>query len=96
MERMDPPVEAKGQRSAEWRERVRLLKEHPGEFYKVGNYSPGVATHIRRGEYKAFLDPDNPPLSPEQAEVYMKQHWQITTRKTESGTRNDIFIRWLG
>ena len=96
MERMDPPVEIRGQRSEDWRNRVLVLKNNPGEFYKVGNYSPGVATHIRRGEYRAFLDPDNPPLNPEQAEAYMKLHWQITTRKTDDGKRNDVFIRWLG
>lgn len=96
MERIDPPAEKRGERSAEWRNRVLILKNNPGEFYKVGNYSPGVATHIRRGEYRAFLDPDNPPLNPEQAEAYMKRHWQITTRKTDEGGRNDVFIKWLG
>lgn len=91
MERMDPPATTKGKRSEDWRERVRVMKENRGEFFKVGNYSPGVATHIRRGEYKAFLADDGTP-----PDTYMQQHWEVTTRKTDDGARNDIFIRWLG
>ena len=30
------------------------------------------------------------------AEVYMSQHWEVTTRKIDGGTRNDVYIRWLG
>jgi hypothetical protein len=92
MEFIDPPPEAKGQRSERWREIVRTLKENKGQWALVGNFSPGVATHIRRGQYRAFLDA-NDPSSPD---VYMKQHWEVTTRKTDNGTRNDVYVRWLG
>jgi len=91
MEFIDPPPEARGQRSERWREIVKTLKENRGQWALVGNFSPGVATHIRRGQYKAFLDGDT--MSPD---VYMKQHWEVTTRKTDNGSRNDIYVRWLG
>ena len=92
MEFVDPP-EAKGQRSERWREIAKTLKENRGQWALVGNFSPGVATHIRRGQYKAFLPSDATSETPE---VYMKQHWEVTTRKTDDGNRNDIYIRWLG
>lgn len=92
MEFVKPPPEKKGQRSERWRSIVSELKKNRGEWALVGNFSPGVATHIRRGKYPAFLegiDHDNPNL-------YMAAHWEITTRKTDNGNRNDIYIRWLG
>lgn len=92
MEKENPPITPRSVRSAEWEERVATMKADKGEFYKVGNFSPGVATHIRHGEYKAFLDP-NDSTDPR---TYMKMHWEITTRKTHEGSRNNIYIRWLG
>lgn len=91
MEFMEPPPEERGQRSKRWEEIAATLRENPGQWAKVGNFSPGIATAIRRGQYKAFLDPSDP--SP--ADVYMKQHWEVTTRKTEGGSRNDVYIRYL-
>lgn len=91
MEQIDPPASIRTERSENWRNRVAIMKADPKNFYKVGNYSPGVATHIRRGEYRAFLPDDvNDP------EAYMSLHWEITTRKTDDGKRNDVFIKWLG
>lgn len=91
MEFVTPPPERKGQRSQKWREIVAALKEKKGEWALVGNFSPGVATHIRRGKYPAFLDGcDRSP------DLWMRDHWEITTRKTDNGKRNDVYIRWLG
>lgn len=95
MEFIDPPPSAKGQRSEDWRNRVFLMQSKPGEWARVGDYSPGVATHIRRGQYKAFL-PADWAGEPSEAEAYMSRHWEVTTRKTSEGSRNDIWIRWLG
>lgn len=92
MEFIAPPPETKGQRSERWREIVASLRERKGEWALVGNFSPGVATHIRRGKYPAFLDGCTQP----DVGTYMSSHWQITTRKTDEGKRNDIYIRWLG
>lgn len=88
MEFIDPPA---GNRRGRWKEIVQTLKENKGKWALVGNFSPGVATQIRRGNYKAFIDNDS--VTPE---VHMKQHWEVTTRKTNDGSRNDIYIRWLG
>lgn len=94
MEFTTPPPEKKGQRSERWINIVAELKQHKGEWALVGNFSPGVATHIRRGKYPAFLE--DWTGSGEQADIYMKQHWEITTRKTDSGKRNNVYVRWLG
>lgn len=93
MEFVDPPKEIRGRRGERWVEIVSTLKQHKGEWALVGNFSPGIATHIRRGQYKAFLDGD---LLPQEAKIYMALHWEITTRKTDNGSRNDIYVRWLG
>lgn len=94
MEFIDPPKEARGERSKRWQDIVVTLKENKGEWALVGNFSPGVATHIRRGQYKAFLQGwvgNEGDLA-----AYMQRHWEVTTRKTDTGSRNDIYIRWLG
>ena len=91
MEFVDPPAQQARQRSERWNNIVTELKASPMQWAKVGNFSPGVATHIRRGKYPAFLDGcDTTP------EVWMQQHWEITTRKTDNGNRNDVYIRWIG
>lgn len=95
MEFVEPPPEKNGQRSARWREIAATLKENPGKWGIVGNFSPGVATSIRRGQYKAFWPADQ-TFTPTEAQVYMKQHWEVTTRKTDKGSRNDVYVRWLG
>lgn len=92
MEFVSPPPHQPRQRSEKWINVVAELKANPGEWAKVGNFSPGVATHIRRGKYPAFLD----GCDHEQVGVYMESHWEVTTRKTDNGTRNDVYIRWIG
>lgn len=92
MEFAEPPMQQGRQRSEKWVNIVKELKEHKGEWAKVGNFSPGVATHIRRGKYPAFLD----GCDHDQYGVYMAAHWEVTTRKTDNGNRNDVYIRWLG
>lgn len=92
MEFMTPPPEKRGQRSEKWRNIVTELKANKGEWALVGNYSPGVATHLRRGKYPAFLE-GSENMDPA---LFMPQHWEVTTRKTDSGRRNDVYVRWLG
>ena len=94
MEFIDPPAEIRGERSQRWRDIVATLKDKKGEWALVGNFSPGVATHIRRGMYKAFLD--GWVGSEGDVAAYMSRHWDVTTRKTDNGNRNDIYIKWLG
>ena len=93
MQFVNPP-EPKQRRSNEhWRNVVKELKASPEQWGLVGNYSIGVATHIRNGRYPAFLD--GWQGSPEQTALYMARHWEVTTRKTPDG-RNDLYIRWIG
>lgn len=92
MEFAEPPMQQGRARSEKWVNIVAELKAHKGEWAKVGNFSPGVATHIRRGKYPAFLDECDQP----DAGSYMASHWEVTTRKTDNGNRNDVYIRWLG
>lgn len=94
MQFVDPPPEARGERTKRWEEIVAMLRAHRGEWALVGNFSPGIATAIRRGKYKAFLDENQNDET--KAQLYMKQHWEVTTRKTDDGKRNDVYVRWLG
>ena len=94
MDFVDPPARKKGRRSEKWNEIVRTLKENQGQWALVGNYSPGVATHIRRGEYPAFVDGVQGDET--QRSLHMARHWEVTTRKTHDGKRNDVYIRYIG
>lgn len=92
MEFVEPPPSKKGAMSDRWVAVVAELKTNKGQWANVGNYSPGVATHLRRGKYPAFLE----GCEHEEHSVYMAAHWEITTRKTDEGHRNDVYIRWVG
>ena len=92
MEFTEPPLMKHQKSRKHWTEIVQQLKSNPGKWALVGNYSPGVATHIRRGKYPAFLE--GWQGTPEQVLLYMGRHWEVTTRKTGEG-RNDVFIRWI-
>lgn len=99
MEFAEPPPSKKGAMSDLWIEKVAKLKTKQGEppefkWANVGNYSPGVATHLRRGKYPAFLE--GFAGDDEEIRRYMSDHWEITTRKTNEGHRNDVYIRWVG
>ena len=91
MDFVTPPKELRGERSKRWIEIVATLRANVGEWGLVGNFSPGIATHIRRGSYPAFLPDD---LSVDK-QVYMSHHWEITTRKNGE-SRQDVYVRWLG
>ena len=94
MEFAEPPPSKKGAMSDRWIEIVAELKTKQGQWANVGNYSPGVATHLRRGKYPAFLE----GFAGDDEEItrHMSDHWEITTRKTDEGHRNDVYIRWVG
>lgn len=100
MDFVDPPVTKKGAVSEKWLEIARALQAHPNEWGLVGDFTPGVATHLRRGTYPAFMDGFSGEHGP-QATLYMKSRWEITTRKianTEEtgGTRQNIYMKWIG
>jgi hypothetical protein len=102
MEFVDPPATRKGAVSEKWLAIAQALQENPNKWALVGDFTPGMATHLRRGTYPAFMG-DFSGESPEQATLYMKLHWEITTRKIENSSededqkpRHNIYMRWLG
>lgn len=94
MQFKEPPAERRRQRSAHWETAVKELKANPGHWAMVGVYSPGVASHLRTGKYPSFL-PDG-LTDPIEAQRYMREHWEITTRRINEGRRNEVYIRWVG
>ena len=91
MEFKEPPEERRRQRSPHWEKAVAQLKEKPYEWGMVGVYSPGVASHLRKGKYPSFI-----PEGTENPERYMKDNWEVTTRRINDGRRNEVYIRWIG
>lgn len=101
MERKSPPPVHRGrQQSRYWHDVANELRNDPHtascsdspcpHWGMVGNFSVGVANHIRKGHYPAFL----PSSLDGDREAYMNVYWEVTTRKTDDG-RNDIYVRAL-
>lgn len=89
------PPESKRKPSTDWLKKVKTLQtEYPGEYGLVGNYSVGVATHIRQGDYPAFLPESLRGADQDEREQYVRSHWDVTTRRTPDG-RNDVYIAWI-
>jgi hypothetical protein len=92
-----PPEHKRRALSQKWlgivAELKKAHKKDPTKWGNVGTYSPGTATGIRRGKYAAFLEgmPEG-----DDPETWMYLHWEVTTRKVEGGSKNDIYIRYLG
>lgn len=90
-----PPEHKRRVLSQKWVDVVAELIAAGGtdeDWGMVGNYSPGTATGIRRGAYGAFLVGKPEGMD---AQAWMDLHWEVTTRKTSDGRRNDIYIRYL-
>lgn len=88
-----PPAQRRRALTGRWLEVVESLKAMPNEWGLVGSFSPGTATGIRRGKYRAFTQDMPAGHDPEE---WVAQNWEITTRKTDSGSRNDVYIRYIG
>lgn len=88
-----PPVHKRRALSQHWIDVVQALRDAPLTWALVGRYSPGTATGIRRGKYAAFLAGMPEDMDPE---VWMEQNFEVTTRKNDDGTKNDVYIRFIG
>lgn len=88
-----PPDRKRRPLSKRWVDVVAGLHANPHQWANVGRYSPGIATSIRRGRYPAFTL--GKPESMDD-EVWIEQNYEITTRKCEDGSKNDIYIRYIG
>jgi len=94
MEIIEPPPKRGNSGSREhWVTTVDTLRtQYPGRFGKVGTYSNGVSTQIRKGMYPAFYPKDVTDKAD-----YMLRHWEVTTRSSEEGRgRNDLYIKYIG
>ena len=82
------PSKSKAKRE-HWVKAAQTLRENPGKWGFVGEYSVGVANHIRKGRYVAFLPPG---LAREEREPYVRNHWEVTV--TTGDPLDRIYIRW--
>lgn len=88
----DPPTTVKVQRDIDWRAYVSEMKSNPNVFHNVGDFSPGISHYLRLGKNAAFL----PEGYDGDAEVYMRQHWEITSRTlTREPHRVAVYCRYL-
>lgn len=94
-----PPLTIPTRKSRErWDRVVQQVKELAADresegWAYVGDYSPGVAVHIRNGNYRSFLPSD---MNEDQAKAYMRNNWELTTRKQGADRRVGLWIRWIG
>ena len=91
----------------DWPKVGAALKARKGKFGHVGQFSTGIASHLRSGRYKAFLPEALHDADPDEKRAYMRDHWEVTTRtvpppkrrKTDDDplyNRCDVYIKWLG
>lgn len=88
-----PPLGFRQQRAAFWRNAVKELQAMPGQWGKVGEYSPGIATQLRKGKYSYFLDGKPESMEPE---TWMRSRWDIHAKKLPGQRRDEVWIRWNG
>lgn len=96
MEFIDPPENSIRRKSRIWDERIQILKENPTRWALIGEFSPGVASQIRSGNYKAFLDETVRDSDSEDKKRYMADNWEVRTARIGDGGRMNMWIRWIG
>lgn len=93
MEFKEPPKSGREARTDRWRDIVADLRAEPNTWAYIGEFSPGVASQIRSGDYPAFIDATDVRSPASQ----MEMDWEVTTRKAAtSGRRSDLYIRYVG
>lgn len=89
----EPPVSRRDQKRQRWQAAANELRNRPMQWGKVGIYSPGIATALRKGYYKQFLDGKPEEILPDQ---WMRQMWEIHAVKVADHKKDEIWMRWLG
>lgn len=93
MKKTEPPGVQPGRTFTDWDAVVATAKANPGEWFMIGPFSHGMPYHIRKGTFRQFIDDDDPTPP----EVQMRQRWQITSRRVESGHTNvNVYVKWNG
>jgi hypothetical protein len=89
--KQDPPESRQYRKGVDWEEVVKTLKATPNQFFLIGEFSPGIAGHIRGGKYKPFL-----PAGETDPKGYMKRHYEVTARTHKTGaSRIDLYLKWM-
>lgn len=89
----EPPPSRYYARNINWKKIVSEVKALNGEFANIGEFSPGIAGHIRRGGYAHFL----PDGFDGDRKTYMDSHYEVTARSVgQRPQRVQIFVRWKG
>lgn len=86
-----PPNKSKANRS-HWANVSQALRDNPEKWGFVGNYSVGVANHIRNGRYIAFIPPSL-TFNVAKRKEYVSEHWIVTVSGADNG-RDDVYIMW--
>lgn len=96
MEFVDPPLSSRERKSEEWKSRVEQMKANPLKWALIGEFSPGVSTQIKNGDYKAFLPEELRDAEQERKQAYMRSSWQIRTTRSNKEKRMSLYIKWIG
>lgn len=83
----EPPPSRQHHSDIPWTEIVATINEAAGRFHLIGEFSPGVATHIRQGRYKAFI-----PDGTDDPQAYMAREYEVTTRNVPGEGRQRIML----
>jgi len=92
MKKQQPPPTKKFTKIVDWATVVAACTVEPGEWFLVGEFSEGLASHLRVGRYKHFY-----PEGTKDPAAYMKKRWEFTARKVEGSDppRVDLYVRAL-
>ena len=64
-----PPPSSSPKQNINWTVAVAEMKKSKNEWHLLGEFSPGIASHMRKGNYKAFL-----PAGEANPQAYMDKH----------------------
>lgn len=84
-----PRSRRRGARSQRWINVVTWLNDNAKTWGYVGEFSPGISTQIRKGQYPAFLPPDFNG----DRKAYMEKHYEVTVEMVKGTRRCDLYIR---
>lgn len=95
-----PPKPKKGPGETNWQAVVDFAKANPGQWVKVGPYSGGMMSAIKRGLIAPFFR-DNPNVQRDtvDASEWIAKNWDITSRtvsRTETTRQVDLYLRYKG
>ena len=90
MEKRTPPPPKQNGQDIDWDAVVARLNTERGEYFHIGEFSPGVAHHIRVGRYPSFF-----PVGTDNPQSYIRKRYHVTTRSVTGSDprRSELFIK---